>query len=243
MELPNSVQDGLEALISSAYLFHVKRWRIDGRVTCPASLCHLCPLGDRYWPNRSKDLLVLAFQRVDISDLVRSAVFCRSWLSAASAPCLTLRVPGYCSAAKKKKKKRGPDCRKLVHLSEDKTYTVSLFHPAVRRRFCIGSAHGWVITADNKSELHLLNPITGTQIDLPRMSTFGPHGEIKKYTVYDLGRHNSDRPYRKNPEELRYYIYEKATLSSSPSEDSNYIIMLIHNPYNQLSFARAGDQK
>uniref|UniRef100_A0A0E0RA41 Disease resistance R13L4/SHOC-2-like LRR domain-containing protein n=1 Tax=Oryza rufipogon TaxID=4529 RepID=A0A0E0RA41_ORYRU len=38
-------------------------------------------------------------------------------------------------------------------------------------RHIIGSCYGWIVTADERSELHLVNPITGEQIALPSVTT------------------------------------------------------------------------
>jgi hypothetical protein len=110
--------------------------------------------------------------------------------------------------------------------------------------------HGWIITADERSELHLLNPITGDQIPLPSVTTIeqvkpvhNDDGVLHKYefswctaeevydspSIYDLG-------------ELRDRLFHKAFLSSDPS-NGDYYVVLIYTPYHQLSFARAGDDK
>ncbi|KAF7099832.1 hypothetical protein CFC21_101416 [Triticum aestivum] len=141
----------------------------------------------------------------------------------------------------------------LFSLVENKSYTLALPDPPIRTRYVIGSNHGWIITADNRSELHLLNPVTGDQIALPSVATieqvkpiFDGGGALHKYqyswytgtprlvdfptpSVFSLG-------------ELRDYLFEKAFLSSDPST-GDYYVVLKHNPESQLSFARAGDDR
>jgi hypothetical protein len=65
----------------------------------------------------------------------------------------------------------GERAASLYNLVEKKSYTLTLPDPPVRSRHIIGSSYGWIITADERSELHLVNPITGEQIALPSVTT------------------------------------------------------------------------
>ena len=56
-------------------------------------------------------------------------------------------------------------------IAEKKAYTLTLPDPPICTRDIIGSSYGWIITADERCELHLVNPITGEQIALPSVST------------------------------------------------------------------------
>ena len=58
-------------------------------------------------------------------------------------------------------------------IAEKKAYTLTLLDPPIRSRYIIGSSFGWIITADGRSELHLVNPITSEQIALPSVTTIG----------------------------------------------------------------------
>ncbi|XP_072970678.1 probable F-box protein At4g22165 [Typha angustifolia] len=219
-------------------------------------------MGDRDWSDLPKDLLVLAFQRLKIPDLLQSAAVSSSWCSAADeirrlrfplppgAPLLL--ISGDCGYGKGKGKGKEKDdvaAAKLYSLSEDKTYTVHLPYPPIRFRTCIGSSHGWLITADDNYDLHLLNPITGSQIELPCLSIFdhlmpefGPRREMK-YSVGGLRIYMEDYPKNERPAMLCSFLYQKAVLSSSPSEGNDYTVMLIHDPHGSLSFLRAGDNQ
>ncbi|KAJ1299048.1 hypothetical protein BS78_01G502000 [Paspalum vaginatum] len=98
--------------------------------------------------------------------------------------------------------------------------------------------------------MHLVNPVTGEQIALPSVITieqvtplFDDSGVICKYQysphtaesvigptlALDLGM-------------LRNYLQHKALLFYDTSAGS-YIVVLIHGPWGQLSFARLGDKK
>ncbi|XP_072150111.1 F-box protein SKIP23 [Setaria viridis] len=56
---------------------------------------------------------------------------------------------------------------------DGRSRTASLPEPAIQRRIWIGSAHGWVVTADEECALHLFNPVTGAQLPLPCITTMG----------------------------------------------------------------------
>jgi hypothetical protein len=139
----------------------------------------------------------------------------------------------------------------LYNLVEKKSYTLTLPDPPVRSRHIIGSSYGWIITADERSELHLVNPITGEQIALPSVTTieqvkpvFDESGDVcsYEYSWYTGKRVIADTPSIFVLSELREYLFYKAFLSSDPSM-GDYVVVLIHNPRCQLSFARSGDDK
>ncbi|GJN13918.1 hypothetical protein PR202_gb00674 [Eleusine coracana subsp. coracana] len=118
----------------------------------------------------------------------------------------------------------------------------------------VGSPHGWLVTADARSELHLLNPATGDQLSLPSVTTieqvtpvFSDAGDLQRYDLsyYDATlprkEYNPPKPYA--VDRLRRSLYFKVVLSCDPSSsngDGDCVLMMIHNPYRQLSFARLG---
>jgi hypothetical protein len=119
----------------------------------------------------------------------------------------------------------------------------------------IGSSHGWLVTVDEISEMHLVNPITCEQIALPSVITieqvkpvFDAHGVLHKYelswhTGTDDGRYIAPSVFALD--KLRDELHYKAFVFSDDASTStgSYIVVLIHNPICQLSFARAGDDK
>ncbi|KAL6654846.1 hypothetical protein ACP70R_008311 [Stipagrostis hirtigluma subsp. patula] len=132
----------------------------------------------------------------------------------------------------------------LYSLAEKKAYTLTLPDPPICSRHIIGSSYGWIITADERSELHLLNPITGEQIDLPSVTTieqvkpiFDDAGAIcsYEYSWYSGDHVESDTPSIFVVSELRDLLFHKAFLSSDPSM-GDYFVVVIHNPHAQLSF-------
>uniref|UniRef100_A0A0A8XPV5 F-box domain-containing protein n=1 Tax=Arundo donax TaxID=35708 RepID=A0A0A8XPV5_ARUDO len=208
------------------------------------------PMGT--WLELPEDILMRIFATMEIPDLTRAGSVCLSWHSAYSSlcrlglyrrqqtPCLL-----YTSAA------GGASAASLYSLEEEKAYTLTLPDPPICSRHIIGSSYGWIITADERSELHLVNPITGEQVALPSVTTieqvkpvFDDAGVLHKYKYswYTGQVVVSDSPSIFALGDLRHYLFYKAFISSDPSM-SDYIVVLIHNPHTQLSFARGGDDR
>uniref|UniRef100_A0A0D9XTH7 KIB1-4 beta-propeller domain-containing protein n=1 Tax=Leersia perrieri TaxID=77586 RepID=A0A0D9XTH7_9ORYZ len=95
--------------------------------------------------------------------------------------------------------------------------------------------------------MHIVNPITGEQIALPPAITFEQvtpildgEGVLCEY-VYSRHTANTviDKPMRLSLEELRRHFHRKAFVFYDEPAGS-YIVVLIHNPWEQLSFVRVG---
>ncbi|XP_037408950.1 putative F-box protein At4g22660 [Triticum dicoccoides] len=202
-------------------------------------------------PELPKDILILIFATLEIPDLVRAGSVCSSWHSAYAE----LRTLG------KYKKGQTPclvytsesdpdDALSLYSLAEKRSYKLTLPQPPIRRRYLIGSSHGWLVTVDERSEMHLLNPITCEQIALPSVATiehlkpiFDEHGDVCKYEMSShTGLCSSRNPTIFALAELRDRLQWKAFVFPDTSS-GGYIVVLIHNPQAQLSFAKAGDDK
>ncbi|TVU21364.1 hypothetical protein EJB05_30994 [Eragrostis curvula] len=140
----------------------------------------------------------------------------------------------------------------LHNLATNKPYHFSLPDPPFRSRYIVGSSQGWLVTADEQSNLHLLNPITGAQVSLPpaqsikgvRLSLTNEgelHGHYIDYLdVQDRSTTDMDDFYP--PAKTRHTLYQKVFLSSDPS-GGDCIVLLKHGPWNHLSFVRTGDTK
>jgi hypothetical protein len=211
------------------------------------------PMGTalRTTPELPRDILMAIFAALEIPDLMRAASVCTSWRSAYSelrslakyklsqTPCLF-----YTSES------AGENVAFLYSLVEKRAYKLDLPEPPIRSRFLIGSSHGWLVTVDDRSEMHLLNPITSEQVALPSMITmehlkpiFSKSGAVDKY---ELSRHTATNVWRRPSiyalSELRNHFHYKAFVFPETRKGS-YIVVLIHEPDHQLSFARVGDDK
>jgi hypothetical protein len=65
----------------------------------------------------------------------------------------------------------GDNAAFLFSLVEKRAYKLTLPEPPIHRRYLIGSSLGWLVTADERSEMHLVNPVTSEQISLPSVIT------------------------------------------------------------------------
>ncbi|CAN6363209.1 unnamed protein product [Urochloa humidicola] len=203
-------------------------------------------------PEMPQDILRRIFATLEIPDLVRAGSVCSSWRAAYTGLCNT----GNCRLQQTPCLlyiTESTDAREagMYSLAEKKAYTLTLPDPPIRSRYIIGSSFGWIITADERSELHLLNPITGEQIALPSVTTieqvkpvFDDEGAVCNYEYWWYTGEDviSDTPSVFPLSELRDFLFYKAFLSSDPST-GGYFVVLIHNPRWQLSFSRAGDDK
>ncbi|XP_066354586.1 uncharacterized protein [Miscanthus floridulus] len=119
--------------------------------------------------------------------------------------------------------------------------------PLSSRTF-VGSAYGWLVTADEDSSLHVVNPLTGAQVALPPLASL--------HNVESVTGEGGDLTYRvfvnrdadEEPTDIlttlaaRETMYFRAVLSCSPSAGAECIVLLIHWPEGELSFARLGDE-
>ncbi|TKW31011.1 hypothetical protein SEVIR_2G077500v4 [Setaria viridis] len=197
-----------------------------------------------------QELLMDIFATLEIPDLIRAGSVCSSWHSAytclrnlgtykkSQTPCLL-----YTSRS------AGENVACLYSLVENRTYKLTLPEPPIRRRLLIGSSNGWLITADERSELHLVNPITGEQVALPSVITIEQvkpitdgSGIIRKYKLSYYCREMDEGPEIFALDKLREELYFKAFVFPDHCTRS-FFVVLIHHPRFQLSFARLGDDK
>ncbi|CAL4992070.1 unnamed protein product [Urochloa decumbens] len=117
-----------------------------------------------------------------------------------------------------------------------------------RRLSPIGSARGWLVVADEASDLHLANPLTGARVALPLITRLrcveggaadpdGGGGLV--YRVRDERGVVAHIP----TAEARDCVYDRAALSGSPLvAGGDCVVLLLHSPLGELSFARPGDE-
>ncbi|TVU11024.1 hypothetical protein EJB05_44586 [Eragrostis curvula] len=212
------------------------------------------PVAERDWSELPADILIRLFGALEIPDLLSSSAVCQSWNTHSS----TARRLGLCTG------NQGPwllyssrdsdgNTATLLRLSNNRVHCItSLPEPSFRTRYIIGSSHGWLIAADEQSELHLFNPVTRAQIELPPLMTLEPvrfvyrkNKEFVGHAIYNVTPVTPSPDYQRwvpnyPAPATRFKLYNRAVLSSDPS-DANCIVVIIHNPSCQLSFARIGD--
>ncbi|KAG6539199.1 hypothetical protein ZIOFF_004352 [Zingiber officinale] len=129
-------------------------------------------------------------------------------------------------------------------MDERREYTTTIPVPdtPISDRLFLGSAHGWIITIDARLRVQLLNPIIGTQIDLPRLSGAFPseHTHPIRDTAGRLIAFMTPTP---TCQELVEQLRLKAILSADPSLGDGYIVALFQYPPGRIYFTRSGDEK
>uniref|UniRef100_A0A0E0MGM1 F-box domain-containing protein n=1 Tax=Oryza punctata TaxID=4537 RepID=A0A0E0MGM1_ORYPU len=203
-------------------------------------------------PELPQDILMETFALLEIPDLVRAGSVCNSWRSAYNKLCsLGIYKLSQTPCLLYTSESAGDSVVCLYSLVEKREYKITLPEPPICSRFLIGSSLGWLVTADDLSEMHLVNPITGEQIALPSVITmehvnpiFNESGALDKYefSLHTAMRVNYTKPSIFTLSELRDYIYSKAFVFSDTST-GGCIVVLIHEPVGQISFARVGDDK
>lgn len=203
------------------------------------------------WSKLPADILTSVLCYLEFPDLFSSAGVCTSWRATArdlrrgrtytrpQTPCLF-----YVS----------PAGAKIYSLAAGRSYTLpDLPGTPAADRYIWGSSHGWLVTADARSELQLLNPATGQQIGLLPIATMehvtpvlDDSGELNRYDLsfYDatFARKETQPPQPYEVGELREVLYLNVVLSGDPSL-GDCTVMLIHNPFRQLSFSRVGGEQ
>lgn len=198
-----------------------------------------------------QEVLMDIFSLLEFPDLVRVGSVCSSWNSAYSSICSFEQFK--CSQTPcliYTSESAGENVVFLYSLAERRACKLTLPEPAISRRYLIGSSHGWLITADERSEMHLVNPITSEQISLPSVVTIEQVTPILDETgvicSYRFSRHTGEAIMGPSSSYslsvLRDHLFHKALLFYDTSV-GNYFVVLIHNPFGQLSFARLGDEK
>lgn len=198
-----------------------------------------------------QEILINIFASLEFPDLVRVGSVCNSWNSAYTSICSFEQYK--CSQAPcliYTSESAGEHVAFLYSLMEKRAYKLTLPDVHIQRRYLIGSSHGWLVTADDRSEMHLVNPVTSEQISLPSVITIeqvtpilDEAGEICRY---HFSRHTAEaimgRSSTYSLNALRDHLFHRALLFYDTSAGS-YFVVLIHNPFGQLSYARLGDDK
>ncbi|CAN6273704.1 unnamed protein product [Urochloa humidicola] len=219
------------------------------------------PIADRDWSRLPEDILISILQALPVADAVRSGAVCTSW-NVAYAAFRRFRVPS----------PRQPPC--LLYASDGLDPGAAALHCAatgaalripfprapLARRPLLGSGHGWVVTADEASNLHLVNPVTGAQVALPpitaihhvKMGTdeqgdpaYNVYEDLPGFKFnYSQGQFEVDHePTILEIDRAHEFMYYRVALSASPSAGRACVVLLLHMPQGEVSFARLGDDR
>ncbi|EEE59466.1 hypothetical protein OsJ_11665 [Oryza sativa Japonica Group] len=197
----------------------------------------------------SIDLLLIILERLELPHALAFAAVCTTWSSAATAAGVPRsRTPWIMSWGnhvdkRLDERRRSAVTCNLYHPDDavDKIYSVSF--PKGSFVACYGASHGWLVLANDLSNLVLHNPVTLAMIPLPPITDFAcveavygsEEGNLEHYLLETNSRFEAYR--------LGIWFYQKAVLSCSPSRGGDYVVMIIHNNGEWLSFVKAGQSK
>ncbi|WVZ51281.1 hypothetical protein U9M48_002437 [Paspalum notatum var. saurae] len=175
------------------------------------------------WSQLPWDPLFVVMAALEIRDLVRSEAVCSSW-RAAYAEARRLRIIPTTAVSS------APSL--LYARADDDPDTCTVLCPGV-----LSSSF-----RDEAFNLFLVNPLTGAQHALPPVTALH-HTEAAGDIVREADWWNYDLEHLSyTARELRVYMYFKAVLSCAPSCGDDCVVLLLHMPNGQLSFARPGDE-
>jgi hypothetical protein len=179
------------------------------------------------WTQLQHDLLVHVFSQLELPELVYLGApcssWCRSYLAVRHFRLFSSKQSPYLVHSSAD---RGGNVATLHNISTNKAYHVPLPDPPFRSQFVVGSSHGWLVTADERSNLHLLNPFNGSQLDLsPPQSIkgvrvcFGDGGAVTVEMLCVKSRRVNSyvEPRFFPPEKTRLFLFERVVLSGDPS--------------------------
>ncbi|TVU24225.1 hypothetical protein EJB05_26646, partial [Eragrostis curvula] len=186
----------------------------------------------RDWSHLTPDLVALILTMLEVPDLLAVATVCRAWRAAYKAdprldaapffraPCLVFHAgddPGSQTATLRSLADGGGGRRVQ--------YSVSVPDPPFPTRYVMGSSHGWLATADESSDLLLINPVTRAEVRLPPIGSLRnvtcrvKRGILRSYRVHHIDpggsvrrRHVRKKPFESlKPDQGRLYFYLKSS--------------------------------
>ncbi|KAL3507447.1 hypothetical protein ACH5RR_032829 [Cinchona calisaya] len=183
------------------------------------------------WSELNQDLLELIVDKLSYVDILRFKAVCTSWLAATErfspGPLLILpsnqetdhREEHVRLGAFSVKDKTIHDLNLVVEKHEDLLLAYEGFR-------VLGSSHGWLV-AENSSGLYLLNIFSRTCKILPGKATIpAPQSFGPKFSLF----HSPT-------------IIRKAILTSNPSLDDDYKVIIIYGLCENLAFCGFGDDE
>ncbi|PIA33651.1 hypothetical protein AQUCO_04000012v1 [Aquilegia coerulea] len=196
------------------------------------------------WSEIPEDILLSVVNRLHtVTDYFHLSEVCKPWrtINTCSPHNYLIPQPPFLMLAEPKMKmeeKEGHDAaihraigrRGFVVLNnKDKMSELDL--PELYERRCVGSTGNWLITVNKEQEVHILNPFTRTQFQLPSQSTL-PNQLVGDFTQ----------------EDLRDCFLRRAILCCPPkSTDLNFeldsvVAITAYGASRKLAIARLGDE-
>ncbi|KAJ9159340.1 hypothetical protein P3X46_024850 [Hevea brasiliensis] len=172
------------------------------------------------WSDLQPELLELIISKLSFINIIRLKAVCSSWRSFAESYVSFLpRTPWLLLPGNQEH-----HARCFFSLEDNKVYQIknisNLFGDDA---WCVGSSHGWLVLLDDEAKPFLLNPFSQVRIQLPTIERF-VFLVHKSYFI----------------KVLRKGFITRAILSSDPSHDNNYVVVLILGYVSRLAFYKKG---
>ncbi|CAM0885516.1 unnamed protein product [Alopecurus aequalis] len=151
-----------------------------------------------------------------------------------------------------------PATVQLFSIADRRGATVPAPEPALRDHLVLGSARGWLATADVRAQIYLVNPASREQHELPHLSTMGvfqPGTNYRNFTVkvdplltirYGHGppfNHYWCNSHTWSSDLMRTSVYRKVVLSPSPRPGTYAAMLISSRQFGAPAFASAQDPK
>ncbi|CAM0954456.1 unnamed protein product [Alopecurus aequalis] len=196
------------------------------------------------WSELPIDLLILVLHLLQLPEALAFRAVCPLWrlasMTAAGLP-RTRRTPWLVSLVTDEGTPSVSSKFRTL-LDQTKTYRVSL--PRGKAMALCGASHGWLVVANELSDLVLYDPFAMTTIPLPPITTFSKciqgvydrqdhHLKGYRYSFYLGGATIQDVV------STGRYFYDKVVLSGAPST-GGAVALAVHVEGTRLSFAKVG---
>ncbi|KAK9265892.1 hypothetical protein L1049_007125 [Liquidambar formosana] len=171
------------------------------------------------WSELPGELLLLICQRLlSLSDQIHFSGVCSAWRSVGvECRChLSRQIPGLMISSSEIYDK---PCY-FLRLPEARLYELAEFS-VPHQIVCNGSTEGWMVVTDKFMQMHILNPFSGAQLQLPSVESLPPPFMVPE------------------PKSMKYV--KKAILSSNPVLNPDAFVLVIYS-CGRLAFCKVGDE-
>ncbi|XP_074289466.1 F-box protein At2g05970-like [Silene latifolia] len=182
------------------------------------------------WSTLPLDLLATIVLKLEtFEDFIYFSAVCHWWNHVSSSTKHQWRAIPMPWLLLAENNKNNPDCvRKILNLSNNKCYKFTL--PETFGARCWGSPYGWIAMIDRNFDVQLFNPITKAQIHFPCLkpldSGIAADESVQNYQSWFLG----------------CFANRLIVLKVPQNDDYKFVVLVIHEYYQSLAFARQGDQ-
>ncbi|KAK4728882.1 hypothetical protein R3W88_021870 [Solanum pinnatisectum] len=174
------------------------------------------------WSDLQHELLVQIVRRLNlIEDYLNFGTVCKSWHSVATKDNFNSDLPRvpWLMIEEEIEEGDGTAYKKFFSLYNDMILMKRI--PKASGKRCMESMRWLITVGETDSEISLLHPFSGVQIELPHQNTAADYETI-----------HTSKPWT---------LVGKAVLSANPSHTSDYVLMVIEGNRQFLSFWKPGD--